>query len=158
MFKFLSNKDQMSGYRRKIELMANSQRNTEISNSITFVVLAENGLIDDVTATENTNLFSKWASGITYKLGAMRQYNNILYRCIQEHVSNDGLTPDTNEFLWKKVGDPLEEYPKWSQPISYNDAYSEGDKVTHSEIKWVSSNSENVQEPGISGWEKSQEQ
>lgn len=49
--------------------------------SIAFVVLAEGGQIDDVTATENVEQFAPWAYPIAYKKGNIRRYGSDLYRC-----------------------------------------------------------------------------
>ena len=44
------------------------------ATSIAFVVLAEGGQIDDVTATENVEQFAPWAYPIAYKKGNIRRY------------------------------------------------------------------------------------
>ena len=154
MFKFLSTKEQIIRERRKVELLSARQNDVEVANSITFVTLAENGSIDDVTATEHTNMFSPWVSGVAYAVGAMRQYGDNLYRCVQAHTSQEDWTPDTAASLWSKVGNPNEEYPAWSQPIGSHDTYSSGDKVSHNEKKWISTVDGNVWEPGVYGWEE----
>lgn len=154
MFKFLSNKEQIIRERRKVELLSARQNSVEVATSVAFVTLAEGGSINDVTATEHTDLFTPWVSGVAYAVGALRQYNNELYRCVQAHTSQDDWTPDAAASLWSKVGNPAEEYPAWSQPIGSHDAYGEGDKVTHNEKKWVSTCNANVWEPGVYGWEE----
>lgn len=154
MFKFISTKEQFLHERRKNERMEARQTNIELANSITFVTLAEKGDIDDVTATEHTDIFSPWVSGMLYSVGVMRQYNNELYRCIQAHTSQDDWAPNVAVSLWSKVGNPNEEYPEWSQPVGAHDSYNIGDKVSHNEKKWVSACNDNVWEPGIYGWDE----
>ena len=154
MFKFLSDKEQLLRERRKSEHIEARQNSVEVATSVAFVTLAEGGSIDDVTATEHTDLFTPWVSGVAYAVGALRQYNNELYRCVQAHTSQDDWTPDAVASLWSKVGNPAEEYPAWSQPIGSHDAYATGDKVTHNEKKWVSTCDANVWEPGVYGWEE----
>lgn len=154
MFKFLSNKEQIIRERRKVELLSARQDSVEVATSVAFVTLAEGGSIDDITATEHTDLFTPWVSGVAYAVGALRQYNNELYRCVQAHTSQDDWTPDAAASLWSKVGNPAEEYPAWSQPIGSHDAYATGDKVTHNKKKWVSTCNANVWEPGVYGWEE----
>lgn len=61
--------------------------------SIAFVVLAEGGQIDDVTATENVEQFAPWAYPIAYKKGNIRRYGSDLYRCNQDHTSQADWTP-----------------------------------------------------------------
>ena len=126
----------------------------EAVSSIAFVTLAESCSIDDVTATEHTDMFAAWASNVAYPVGAIRRYDGQLYRCVQAHASQDDWTPDAAASLWSKVSDPAEEYPAWSQPIGAHDAYNIGDKVTHSGTRWVSAVSANVWEPGVYGWEE----
>ncbi len=154
MFKYISDKERLLQQSRNDEMLTARQASAEVANAITFVTLAENGSIDDVTAGEHTDLFSPWAVGIAYKVGDMRQYDNTLYRCVQAHTSQEDWTPDTATSLWSKVNDPAEEYPEWSQPIGSHDAYDAGDKVSHNNKKWVSIANANVWEPGVYGWEE----
>ena len=64
-----------------------------VATSIAFVVLAEGGQIDDVTATENVEQFAPWAYPIAYKKGNIRRYGSDLYRCNQDHTSQADWTP-----------------------------------------------------------------
>lgn len=73
--------------------------------SIAFVVLAEGGQIDDVTATENVEQFAPWAYPIAYKKGNIRRYGSDLYRCNQDHTSQADWTPAAAASLWSKIGD-----------------------------------------------------
>ena len=154
MFRFLSSKEQTIHNHRKVELLSARQNSLEVATSIAFVTLAEGGSIDEVTATEHTDLFTPWVCGVAYVVGALRQYNNELYRCVQAHTSQDDWTPDAAVSLWSKVGNPAEEYPAWSQPIGSHDAYAEGDKVSHNGKKWLCTCNANVWEPGAYGWDE----
>jgi len=155
MFKFLSRDEQFLRERSKTEFMQAKQDGVEIASSIAFVTLAENGMIDEVTATENAALFSSWASGIDYVLGALRKYEDILYRCVQAHKSQNDWTPEKTPALWLKTGNPAEEYPEWSQPVGAYDAYNLDDKVTFGGKKWVSTANTNIWQPGVYGWAES---
>lgn len=121
-------------------------------NSINFVTLAEQGSIDPVTAGEHVDLFQKWATNINYKTGQIRAYNDKLYKCNQDHLSQESWTPDASPSLWSQISDPTVEYPDWIQPIGAHDAYMAGDKVSHSDKKWTSDIDNNVWEPGVYGW------
>lgn len=123
-----------------------------ITNSIAFVTLAENGTIDEVTATEHLNVFSPWEPDVDYVVGNLRTFNGKLYKCIQAHRSQEQWTPEAAVSLWAKAGDPAEEWPEWSQPIGAADAYMVGDKVSHNEKHWTSTVDNNVWEPGVYGW------
>lgn len=120
--------------------------------SIAFVVMAESGTIDEVTASEHMGLFAPWEPGVAYIVGNLRTYGEKLYRCIQAHTSQADWTPDVAASLWAVAGDPADEWPEWSQPIGAHDAYMAGDKVTHGGKHWTSSVDNNVWEPGVYGW------
>lgn len=131
---------------------------TEIARatSITFVVMAEAGQIDDITATENAGQFAAWAYPVQYTEGQIRRdpLDRSLYRVNkgQGHTSQEGWNPSLTPALWSKIGDPAEECPAWSQPLGAHDAYSAGDKVSHKGKHWTSDQNGNVWEPGVYGW------
>ena len=121
--------------------------------AITFVLFAEKGDIDEVTATEHADLFESWVTDKDYAVGKIvSRPNGNLYKCVQAHRSQEGWGPENTPALWTQIGDPSEEYPEWSQPIGAHDAYPLGAKVSHNGKKWVSDVASNVWEPGVYGW------
>ena len=122
------------------------------TGGIMFVTMAESGSIDDVTAAEHAELFAPWNFPVAYQKGNMRQYKGTLYKCVQDHTSQEDWTPDTASSLWTAAADPSEEWPKWAQPIGAHDAYNAGAKVSHNEKHWISNQDGNVWEPGAYGW------
>lgn len=120
--------------------------------SIAFVTLAELGSIDDVTAGEHAEVFSPWEPRVHYKAGSIRRFGDGLYRCVQDHTSQEDWTPDTAASLWARISDPAEEWPEWSRPVGAHDAYRKGDKVSHNGKHWTSDVDGNVWEPGVYGW------
>lgn len=132
--------------------VAAAVKNANEAASIAFVTLAEAGSIDDVTAGEHMDVFSPWASAVSYKTGNLRTYNGKLYRCVQAHTSQDDWTPDAATSLWALTSDPAEEWPAWSQPVGATDAYAKDSKVTHNNKRWISDVDANVWEPGVYGW------
>lgn len=106
MFKFLSGKDQFARQCRKVEMLSTRQDSVESASSITFVALAETGAINETVVTEHSDLFPKWTKDTTYEVGAIRLYENNLYRCIQAHTSQNECAPNDSISLWTKVGDP----------------------------------------------------
>ena len=62
----------------------------EDAAAIAFVVMAESGQIDAVTASEQALLFAQWVPGVKYAVGNLRRYNGTLFRCVQEHTSQEG--------------------------------------------------------------------
>ena len=128
------------------------QQQRENAAAIAFVVLAESGQVDAVTASEQADLFAEWSPGINYTVGSLRRYGGTLYRCVTEHTSQEGWEPDKAASLWSVTADPREEGPAWSQPIGAHDAYNAGDKVSHNGKHWTSDTAGNVWEPGTYGW------
>jgi hypothetical protein len=154
MFKFITGQDALLKQRREMEAVKAKQISGDEVNSIVFVTLAENGSIDEVTATEHTDCFAEWASGVAYTVGNIRQYNGQLYKCVQAHTSQEDWTPDSAASLWSKIGDPTVEYPEWAQPVGAHDAYSKGDKVSYNNKHWVSTVDANVWQPSVYGWDE----
>lgn len=109
--------------------------------------------LDDEDAIEAAELFEKWASDTVYSVGARRQYDGVLYRCLQAHTSQIDWAPDVAVSLWAQVLIPDPEViPEWVQPGSTN-PYMAGDKVTHNGKTWISTIDNNVWEPGVYGWD-----
>lgn len=85
--------------------------------------------LNDTDALEAIQLFPKWEVNIKYEKDDRVRYENILYRCLQPHNSQESWTPSTAASLWAKVLIPDENViPDWEQPDSTN-PYQIGDKV-----------------------------
>ena len=123
--------------------------------SIAFVKLAEKGDIDEVTASEHTDLFLPWATSTSYAIGDLRSYEGSLYKCLQAHTSQDDWTPDISSSLWKNLNITESGIQEWSQPISSVDAYNTGDEVMYKGIHYRSTIDNNVWAPDTypQGWE-----
>lgn len=122
--------------------------------SIIFVSMAENGTLDDTTISEHAEQFNVWAYPASYAQGAICKHDNKIYRCLQAHTSQEDWKPGIAPSLWKEIGNPNAEWKEWSQPIGAIDTYAVGDKVSHNNKHWVSSQNNNIWEPGIYGWEE----
>lgn len=133
---------------REIHDRQRYQQQREDAAAIAFVVLAESGQIDDITASEQSMLFEEWKPKVNYVAGQRRNFDGVLYRCLQNHTSQVGWEPNVAVSLWVPTSDPAEEWPAWSQPISSVDAYSTGAKVSHKDAHWISGVDGNVWEPG----------
>ena len=136
----------------RVEKLEAEMVSAQSAAAITFVTLCETGSIDAVTASEHTELFSPWAYPVDYKTGNIREHGGKLYRCLQNHTSQDTWTPDAAPSLWVGISDPAEEWPEWSQPVGSTDAYAKGAKVSHNGKHWTSDVDANVWEPGVYGW------
>ena len=122
--------------------------------ALTFVVLAQSEMVDDVTITENFTLFSVWDSNWTGKAGTILQDEGQLFRSIHDVGEGQNTKPYTTPSMWTKIGNPADEFPEWSQPIGAHDAYSIGSKVSHKGKNWISTANGNVWEPGVYGWDE----
>ena len=103
--------------------------------------------LDDEDALDNVDVFPNWKVGTYYEIGERIRYEEILYKCIQAHTSQEDWTPDVAVSLFVRVDDPGEEWPEWVQPTGAHDAYPLGAKVSHNEKHWISLIDANVYEP-----------
>lgn len=120
---------------------------------VASIRLATSYLNDD-QAESVTDLFPLWESNVAYAVGDRRQYDSLLYRCVQAHTSQDGWEPPAVPALWVRTS--TEEWPEWIQPSGAHDAYEKGAKVSHNGKHWVSEVDSNVWEPGVYGWSEAE--
>jgi chitodextrinase len=110
--------------------------------------------LPDDEALNAVELFPKWNGYSTeYSVGDRVRYEDILYKCLQSHTSQEAWTPIDAPSLWARVLIPDPDViPEWIQPDSTN-PYMRGDKVTHNGKTWESLIDNNVWEPGAIGTE-----
>lgn len=121
-------------------------------------VISALGYLSETQAMTVSVLFPEWVPGTKMKTGCRYRYNDVLYKCLQDHTSQDDWKPDAAPSLWAKVlvNENNDTIPEWEQPESTN-PYSKGDKVTHSGKTWESTIDGNVWEPGVYGWTEATE-
>lgn len=108
--------------------------------------------LGDADALEVKSIYPVWDASSTYALDEKVQYEDVLYKCLQDHTAQETWTPVDADSLWAKVLIPdADIIPEWEQPESTN-PYMAGDKVTHNGVTWVSDIDNNVWEPGVYGW------
>lgn len=108
---------------------------------------------DAVLLAQPMAVYDEWsAESVEYALNDIRQYNGLLYRCVQAHTSQESRTPEAAASLWTRIADPAQEWPEWIQPTGAHNAYALGAKVSHAGKHWVSDVDANVWEPGVYGW------
>lgn len=108
--------------------------------------------LDDEQAESVTVLFPTWETNTAYAVGDRRQYDGLLYRCVQAHTSQEDWTPDITPALWVRTWtDP---YPEWIQPTGAHDAYNKGDKCSYKGKHWICTIDGNVYAPDVYGWEE----
>lgn len=113
-------------------------------------------LLTDEQAVAAPFLFDEWdPNGVSYTAEVSKvTYNDLLYKCLQDHVSQQSWNPKDAVSLWVRIDDPAEEWPEWRQPTGAHDAYPIGAKVSHNDKHWVSNTDNNVWEPGVFGWDE----
>lgn len=117
-----------------------------------FIKLRE--MATDEMSLQVPNLYPMWKEGMAYAVGYRVLYNEVLYKVITAHTSQEDWTPDVSPSLFAKVLIPDENViPEWEQPDSTN-TYMSGDKVSHNGKTWVSTVDNNSWEPGVYGWEE----
>lgn len=112
------------------------------------------GLATDEMSLQVPNLYPVWKVGVNYMTGDRVLFNDILYKVLFGHVSQEDWIPEVAPSLFAKVLIPDENViPEWEQPDSTN-TYKKGDKVAHNGKIWVSTVDTNSWEPGVYGWEE----
>lgn len=111
-------------------------------------------VMPDEEAVQFVELFPNWSpDGVSYAADTRVRYNGVLYRVLQDHVSQEDWTPEAAPSLFAKVLIPdASTIPEWEQPDSTN-GYATGDKVTHNGLIYESLVDNNVWEPGATGTE-----
>ena len=110
--------------------------------------------LDDSDALQGIELFPKWKADGSYEVGDRVSFEGTLYKCLQNHDSQDTWNPSDSPSLWVRVDDPSVEYPEWVQPLGSTDAYRLGDKVSHNGKHWISTIDYNTYEPSVYGWDE----
>ena len=108
--------------------------------------------LDDETALDVIDLFPAWTYGFAYEPEVRVRYKNVLYRCVQGHISQNDWTPDKTPALWTVVS--LDEWPEWKAPEGQHDSYQKGDKVSYKDKHWISEVDNNVWAPDTYGWKE----
>lgn len=114
-------------------------------------------VMPDDEALQFVELFPNWSgSGVSYTLNTRVRYGGVLYRALQDHVSQETWTPASAASLWAKVLiEDSNVVPEWEQPDSTN-GYMTGDKVTYNGKVYISLIDNNVWAPDAypAGWQE----
>ncbi len=113
-------------------------------------------VLTDTEALEAVELFPLWQPDTDYIRGDRIRYEERLYKLIPEvYHSQADHTPELIPAVWARVDDPGVEWPEWVQPVSSEDAYAPGAKVSHNGKHWINNlQVKNTWEPGVYGWEE----
>lgn len=128
----------------------------QVKNYRKLINKAANSLSDEEAAYAPM-IFERWEPGMDYVVGKRVCFNDRLYKVLIDHRSQESWMPDISPSLFAEVliPDPTV-IPDWVQPGSTN-PYMTGDKVRHNNKIWISIIDNNVWEPGVYGWEESEE-
>ena len=142
--------------KQSLEELGRAARRAESAQAVAeimFVKMAQEQQLDETTIAEYPDLFVQWDENFRGKAGSIVQDEGGLYRSIHDvNDAGQNRKPSETPSMWTRIGNPLEEFPEWVQPIGAHDAYAKGAKSTHGGKKWVSDVDSNVWEPGVYGW------
>ena len=144
--------------KKYIKAISDAQKRSESAQAVAelmFVKAAQAQQLDDASIAKYPEFFVTWDENWRGKAGDIVQDEGKLYRSIHD-VTDAGQNrkPSETPSMWTQIGNPLEEFPDWVQPLGAHDAYSKGAKVSHNGEKWTSDVDGNVWEPGVYGWTK----
>lgn len=111
---------------------------------------------EDAAALTGKDLYPVWNDKSAYKNGDRVRFNDVLYKCLQDHTAQASWTPTDAPSLWAKVLIPTPSViPEWEQPDSTN-PYMKGDKVTYKGKTYESLIDNNVWSPEAypQGWKE----
>ncbi len=136
----------------KEEIEANKQYTMRNQINAATLLFVRTTNLSDEQALSVSMLHEDWEIGVPYVKDDRRLYKDELYRCIQDHVSQETWNPMAAPSLWAKIlpgqsGD----IGIWQQPGATN-PYQQGDRVTHNGKTWISNVDGNIWEPGVYGW------
>lgn len=111
--------------------------------------------LNDEDALQAKELYPMWSSdGVQYQKDSRVRYNEVLYKVLQAHISQEAWTPQAAPSLFAKVLIPDENViPEWQQPDSTN-PYMIGDKVSFEGHIYESLINNNIWSPSAypAGW------
>lgn len=86
--------------------------------------------LDDTQALDSKELFPQWNAEAAYSVGDRVRFEDVLYKCLQEHQAQSDWTPADAPSLWAEIlpGQDGTDIGVWTQPDSTN-PYMTGDRV-----------------------------
>ena len=59
--------------------------------------------VDDTTALRMVEFYPEWTAGTDYPAGHKAQHSGRLWRCLQDHTSQEGWEPENVPALWEEI-------------------------------------------------------
>ena len=117
--------------------------------------------LTDEQALKVPLIFDEFEVGKGYEVGKRVLYQDVLYKVITSHTSQETWTPDVSPSLFAPIINETIDgsIPEWKQPDSTN-AYMTGDRVIFEEKEYESLIDNNVWSPSAnpSGWQLVEEE
>ena len=112
--------------------------------------------LSDEEALQVPLMYDEFEANHHYVVGERVLYNDVLYKVLVEHDSQETWTPDVSPSLFAKIINESTDgsIPEWVQPDSTN-AYMKGDKVKYNEHIYESLIDNNIWSPDgyPAGWQ-----
>lgn len=112
------------------ELNLRTSMLTQVRMAASMSMQLQQASLTDEQAMAVSTLWPEWSSAsVQYKVDDIVRHGTRLYRCEQEHTSQESWTPDAAPSLWSAIdlaGDGVE---VWTQPTGAHNAYNTGDRV-----------------------------
>lgn len=94
--------------------------------------------VDDNTAMRMTEFYPEWAAGVSYTAGYKVQRIGKLWRCLQDHTSQDGWEPSTaTASLWEQICESHDGTLADPIPYSGNMALENGKYYTQDGVTYL---------------------
>lgn len=123
-------------------------QNGDLTKQSEYALQVVTSTFTDEQAINCIQLFPEWnGDGVSYKKDQRLRYKNMLFKVLQDHVSQNDWVPGNTPSLYVEVSDPAIEYPEWKKPTGAHDAYAKGDKITFKGKKYISKIDSNVYSP-----------
>lgn len=132
------------------------KQNSQLMTVATMFMTSFAPSLTDEQALSVSSFIPTWTIGQTYAIKDIVQYNNTLYRALNNSTAEAQYTPDVYTSGWKEIlpaSEGSDIYP-WVQPLGSTDAYSKGDKVTFEGKTYESIIDSNVWSPTTYGWKE----
>ena len=115
----------------------------QVSLALSYMAQNDTNLTDE-QALAISAIYPAWHTGVDYRTGQIVNFSGQLYRCVQDHTSQDNWAPDAAASLWSPISYNSDGVEQWTQPTGAHDAYNVGD---HNGKRWKSLINGNVWEP-----------
>ena len=141
------------------ELNLRTSMLTQIRMAASISMQLQQASFTDEQAMAVSTLWPEWSSAsVQYKVDDIVRHSTRLYRCEQEHTSQESWTPDASPSLWSTIDLAEDGVEVWTQPTGAHNAYNAGDRVhypTKDDPIYVSKIDGNVWAPNAypDGWE-----